>query len=261
MSREWGREAFTPQALAVEPAALGKHMAGMRGGFATREAVTWMKPEDFARGSAGFAPREADEMPGFTPRGVAGVPDPAPAAAPVFAEEEVADTIVEIEEEQPLTSAIDAAEAYAAGFAEGERMAQVAHAADREAMGKLMASLSEGVTHDRPRFARRLQQTVLHLVTQLIGEHGVSADKLAQRIDNAVGLLADVTEPARLHLHPEDLRLLDGNLPTNIAAIADKAIMRGGFRLETMSAAIEDSPAIWLEQLAEALNRTAIPDA
>jgi flagellar assembly protein FliH len=36
---------------------------------------------------------------------------------------------------------------------------------------------------------------------------------------------------------------------------------RGGFRIETRSTAIEDGPSAWLNQLAAALDRAALPDA
>ena len=64
-----------------------------------------------------------------------------------------------------------------------------------------------------------------------------------------------------LKLNPEDLPLVEGHVPPQVAPIADRGIERGGFRIETRATTIEDGPSAWLAQLAAALDRAALPDA
>jgi flagellar assembly protein FliH len=112
---------------------------------------------------------------------------------------------------------------------------------------------------DRDVLATRLRQTVLFLVTRLVGEVGVSGELLNSRIEAAVTLLADSSEMAQLRLNPADLTLVEGHAPAQVALIADETIGRGGFRIETRTTSIEDGPAAWLDQLAAALDRAALP--
>ena len=95
----------------------------------------------------------------------------------------------------------------------------------------------------------------------MVGEIGVAPDLLAKRIDAAVKLLADSSEPALMRLNPEDLALVEGRVPERVSAIGDKTVERGGLVIETRATAIEDGPTAWLAQLAAAIDRVALPDA
>jgi len=155
------------------------------------------------------------------------------------------------------------AAAHAAGVAEG-RSAAIVEAEDaraREAalLEQVSSALSAGAHFDRERMAGQLRQTVLHLVTKLVGEVGVAPDVLAGRITAAIDLLADSAESALLHLHPDDLPLLEGKLPATIFPIGDPHVARGGFVIESASTIVEDGPDLWLEQLAAAIDRVPIP--
>lgn len=150
-----------------------------------------------------------------------------------------------------------------AGYAEG-RAAGLAQAAadagrDRALIDALGAALGKGDRFDRERIARDLRQTVLLLVSRMVGEAGVSADLLAGRVEAAVELLADAAESTLLRLHPADVALVEGRLPKTLFPIADPAVARGGFVLESASTIVEDGPDQWLEQLTAAIDRAAIP--
>jgi flagellar assembly protein FliH len=107
--------------------------------------------------------------------------------------------------------------------------------------------------------AGQLRQTVLHLVSKLVGEVGIAPDVLAGRITAAVDLLADSAESALLRLHPDDLPLVEGKLPATIFPVGDPHVARGGFVIESASTIVEDGPDLWLEQLAQAIDRVPIP--
>ncbi|MFA5988106.1 MAG: FliH/SctL family protein [Sphingomonas sp.] len=153
--------------------------------------------------------------------------------------------------------------ARAAGFAEG--LAQARQLAgekgeqDRALLASLAAALDNAGRLDRDLIARKLRQTVLHLVNRLVGEVGISAELLAKRIVAAVDLLADSTEATVLRVNPDDIALLADKLPATLHPVADAMIDCGSFTLESASTIVEDGPEQWLEQLAQAIDRVAVP--
>lgn len=157
----------------------------------------------------------------------------------------------------PVSAAHEAgfAEGYAAARAEIEGMA-----ADQAALiGQIAAALSTGAHFDRDTMASRLRQTVLHLVTRLVGEVGIAPDVLVGRIDAAVDMLADSAESAMLRMHPDDVPLVEGKLPATVFPLADASIARGAFVIESASTVVEDGPDMWIEQLAQAIDRIPLP--
>ncbi|WP_109808063.1 FliH/SctL family protein [Sphingosinithalassobacter portus] len=155
------------------------------------------------------------------------------------------------------------ADAREKGFAEGRAAALAEAAATRSQelvlLEQVSQSLSAGTHFDRDRLAAQIRQTVLHLVRKLVGELGIAPDMLAARIEAAVDMLADNAESALLRVHPDDVALLSGRLPRNIFPVGDPHIGRGSFVIESASTIVEDGPDLWIEQLAEAIDRVPIP--
>ena len=225
-------------------AALGAAFA-LPAGFEARDPATRPKPRGFSpQGDGGprhFSPQDPDGNPteGWDPL------DPNSA-------HEGGDGFVD-----PVVAA--RAAGHAEGFAAGLAQAAADAGRDRALADALGTALSGGVAFDRDRFARQLRQTVLLLVTRLVGETGVSADLLAKRIEAATDALADSAESALLRLHPDDVALIEGRLPKTLFAVGDAALARGSFVLESASTIIEDGPDQWLEQLAQAIDKVAPP--
>ena len=155
--------------------------------------------------------------------------------------------------------------AHAAGYAEGLAAAATAACGDEARDHGLLAELAETLAGagriDRERIARQLRDTVLMLTGRLVGQVGIAADLLAERVEAATDMLADAAESALLRIHPDDIALLEGRLPKTIFAAGDPAIARGSFVLESASTIIEDGPALWLEELAGAIERVPLPGA
>ena len=166
--------------------------------------------------------------------------------------------------QQPSGFVDPIATAKAAGYDEGvaAALAQVAANADRDRalMDSVVAAINDDRRIDRDRLAGHLRQTVLQLVRQMVGEAGVDADLLDRRVKLAAGMLADDAESAVLRLNPEDMALVDGRLPENIFAAGDASVERGHFVLESSATIVEDGPGLWLEQLALAIDRAALPE-
>lgn len=229
------------EAQSVDFGALGAAMSGMRGGFA-------------AGGPVSFSP--APEPKHFRPAAPGGNPTAGWDPFDPMGENGKADS-------QAAHDAVEAAraEGFAEGMAAAERMAAERGEVDAQALARIAASLEQMSGFDRDALAGRLRQTVLFLVSRLIGETGVSVELLAKRIEAAVELLADSAEAAMLKLNPEDLPLVEAQVPAAVTPAADPEIERGGFRIETRTTSIEDGPGAWLDQLAAALDRAALPDA
>lgn len=234
------RFAGTAEAQPVDFGALGAAMSGMRGGFAAGGPVHFSpapQPQHFRPATPG-----ANPTAGWDPFDPMGEKERAP---------------------QATFDAVEAAraEGFAEGMAAAERMAAERGEADAQALARIAAGLEAMSGFDRDALASRLRQTVMFLVSRLTGEAGVSAELLTRRIEAAVALLADSAEIAVLKLNPEDLPLVDSQLPANVAAAEDAEIERGGFRIETRTTSIEDGPSAWLNQLAAALDGAAVSDA
>ncbi len=157
----------------------------------------------------------------------------------------------------PIAAARDAG--YADGIAAANAAITEAGQRDQALLTGLIDQLNAGDRIDRDRIAQQLRETVLLLVRRVVGEVGVSAELLAGRIEAAAELLADAAESAILRVHPEDVALLEGRLPKTIFPVGDIAIARGSFVLEAASTIVEDGPALWLEQLAQAIERAPVP--
>lgn len=147
------------------------------------------------------------------------------------------------------------AEGKAAGLAEAAANA----ARDRGMLEAIAAELRASGQLDRERMAAQLRQTVMLLVSRLIGEVGISGELLTKRIAAATEMIADGAESALLRVNPDDLVLLDGRLPKTVFAAGDATIQRGSFVLESASTIVEDGPDLWLEQLSQAIDRVALP--
>lgn len=169
-----------------------------------------------------------------------------------------------LDADQPIGEVLDTvAVAHAAGFAEGQAAASVAASAergrDRQLLADLATALAASGRIDRERVARHLRQTVMLLVAKLIGEAGISPELLAARVAAAAEMLADAAESALLRVNPADVALLEGRLPSSIFAAGDASVARGSFVLESASTVVEDGPELWLEQMAAAIDRVAMP--
>ncbi len=227
---------------------------------------------------AGFAPRQDDaavrlqrvfaERPsGFAPGDLiarieeafsAAPANPAPVAPEPPSLDPVAAAMAEAPPIDPLVEAHQAG--YDAGYAAARAEQDAQAARDLALLEAVAAALKSDERVDRERIARQLRQTVLHLVTRLVGETGISADLLAGRVEAASDLLADASESAILRVNPADVALLEGRLPETIFAVGDANLARGSFVLEAASTIVEDGPELWLEQLTRALDKVAVPN-
>lgn len=229
-------------------------LATRSGGIADALKRAFAPPDAFA--ARAIAPREATA----TPRHFA--PD-APGHKPTEGWDMFEAVSTTTEPAPGFVDPIAAARAagYAEGLAAGRAEADAATAAQTALLAQVSDALARGAHFDRTRMAGHLRQTVLHLVTRMIGEAGIAPDVLGQRIAAATDLLADSAESAMLRLHPDDVVLVQDHLPKNVFPVGDAQLARGAFVIESASTIVEDGPELWLEQLAQAIDRVPIPPA
>jgi flagellar assembly protein FliH len=150
-----------------------------------------------------------------------------------------------------------AAQAFAAGYAQGAADAEAAfsEAIAQQAAAHACIELAFGrIDADQLRdLEARLRETVLALCAPLLGEFAADQAALARRVEIAAGMLARAADERVIRLHPEDLALVGARLPEDWHFEPDPGLERGALRVEGAAGGVEDSPAIWLRALREAL--------
>lgn len=139
-------------------------------------------------------------------------------------------------------------EAFTMGFDEGCRVTQEAASADDAARAQLAEALTMLAPAPSGMLSTMLSATVVRLVEQIVGEVEIDIERLVQRCDTVSAFIEDSEGKGALHLHPDDISLLDGE---NIAVklVPDAAMRRGCVRLETSDGWVEDGPDVRLSRL------------
>ncbi|MEJ7933332.1 flagellar biosynthesis protein [Sphingobium sp. AN558] len=139
-------------------------------------------------------------------------------------------------------------EAFTMGFDEGSRVTQEAASADDAARIQLAEALTMLAPVPSGMLSTMLSATVIRLVEQIVGEVEIDIERLVQRCDIVSAFVEDSEGKGALHLHPDDITLLEGE---NIAVklVPDAAMRRGCVRLETADGWVEDGPDVRLSRL------------
>lgn len=149
-------------------------------------------------------------------------------------------------EEDPIEQARE--EGFALGFDQGRRATGDAMAADMQARQKLTESLEMLAPAPSGMLSTMLSATVVRLVEQIVGEVEIDIERLLQRCDTVAAFIEDNDDKSALHLHPQDIALLEGE-EVGVKLVADAAMQRGCVRLETADGWVEDGPDVRLARL------------
>jgi flagellar assembly protein FliH len=236
----------------MSDANLSSFVAGFAG---RRDAAGAALRQAYAAKGLAFAPRDMTPTPPGEPRHFSPADpdaDPTEGWDPLDAAQPASGFI------DPLTTARTQGyeEGLAAALANGGRLGE----RDQALLDGLLAAIADDCRVDRERLAAHLRSTVLLLVTRMVGEAGIDEDLLARRVANAAGMIGDDAESALLRMNPDDVPLIEGKLPDHIFAVADPHVARGHFVLESSATIVEDGPDLWLEQIAQAIDRAGVPD-
>jgi len=154
------------------------------------------------------------------------------------------------EDVEPDTDPVEDArmEAFTMGFDEGCRVTQEAMQAEGQAREQLAQALETLTPAPSGMLSTMLSATVVRLVEQIVGEVEIDMDRLLQRCDTVAAFIEDNDEKGALHLHPDDIAMLEGE-KIGVKLVADKAMHRGCVRLETVDGWVEDGPDVRLSRL------------
>jgi flagellar assembly protein FliH len=139
-------------------------------------------------------------------------------------------------------------EAFAQGFDEGCRVIGDGQAAEAEARNRLAEALEMLTPAPSGMLSTMLSATVVRLVEQIVGEVEIDIERLVQRCDSVAAFIQDNEDKSALHLHPEDIALLDAG-EVGVKLVSDDAMHRGCVRLETADGWVEDGPDVRLSRL------------
>ncbi len=154
-------------------------------------------------------------------------------------------------------------EAFAKGFAQGERAGEEAAAARADTMLRRLGQTIEELQALRSELVRRAERELVELslaIARKVVQREVSLDhELLQAMARvALERLAD-TNTASIRLHPEDYAATVGargalaNALHGVQLVADPAVRRGGCVVQSESGAIDVGVAAQLDELTAAL--------
>lgn len=155
-----------------------------------------------------------------------------------------------LHEAEPVQDPIEQAqvEAFTMGFDEGCRVTQEAATADDMARAQLADALAMLAPAPSGMLSTMLSATVVRLVEQIVGEVEIDIERLVQRCDTVSAFIEDSEGKGALHLHPDDIVLLEGE-DIAVKLVPDAAMRRGCVRLETGDGWVEDGPDVRLARL------------
>lgn len=141
-----------------------------------------------------------------------------------------------------------AQEAFLQGFQEGERLTRETMERDNEARIELTAAIALVAQAGEGTLATMLSQSVIRLVTQIIGEVPIDEDVLKARCEAVAACIEGDDARTVLEVNPQDMPLLEmEHMGVALAAGAD--LPRGSVRLATSDGWIEDGPDVRLARL------------
>lgn len=198
------------------------------------EAVpAWIKPQPKAGGFRTLEVRAA----GFSPWGDGEEDAASPAAA---------EPTLDLEQIR--------AQAFAEGFEQGRHTMEADVVAERQAVARLAESLQSLRPEPPQALALLLNETVMRLVTDIVGAVPIDTEALLARAEAAAAFVAEDCGLGRLRLHPDDAqRLAQAQLDVDI--VVDPAVAPGNIVMETAAGWIEDGPEVRLERLRQSLDR------
>lgn len=147
--------------------------------------------------------------------------------------------------------------AWKAGFEDGiateKRVALEMRGEDLDALNHMRDQVRQIGAAGMQMLESRIRETVISLCRQVIDECPISAEKLSERVQAAVRMLAGSHDEKTIEVSPQDQRLLAGMLPAEWIVTGNPALARGALRVVTPGGGVEDGPDHWKLALEEAI--------
>lgn len=145
------------------------------------------------------------------------------------------------------------AEAFEQGKVEGYAAAKAEHQEQDARQRALRVSFRDFDQAAMDSFAQELAETVIGLCSAAFAEYTPDPPELSARCAEAARRLGSAASECALHLHPEDIELLDPTSLEGWRVQADPAMERGGLRFEGPDGSVSDGPEDWRRAIAAAI--------
>ena len=129
-------------------------------------------------------------------------------------------------------------DSFAAGFAQGQQLAQELFAAERQQLLDLIRNAEALQAEPSEELAVLIANAVERLLTQLTGQSVPDHAWLKAEVARAVELIQEADTQRRLRLHPEDAALL-ADVQFGCAIVPDAKLVRGEIRVECSNGWVE----------------------
>lgn len=148
-------------------------------------------------------------------------------------------------------------DAWQTGYADGLAEARADVAAEGQASVAASQALDQALARvddeQATILAERLRETVLALCCSVIDRAAIDSSSLGARIEAAIAILRRTDEERLLRVHPDDLELIAGSLPQDLAIEPDPSLERGAIRIETATGGVESGPRQWRDAITAAV--------
>lgn len=156
---------------------------------------------------------------------------------------------------EPVEAEDNSEKAYRAGFEEGQLSARADFeaklAAERAGRAAIELAFARFDTESGRLLRDRMLATVHALCEEAVLPLAIDAEGLAQRVEAAAAMLQRQHDERIIHIHPDDLELVGGQVSADLKLVPDGSVERGGLRVETDDGGVEDGPQQWRRTLAE----------
>ncbi len=166
-----------------------------------------------------------------------------------YAKNSSAEPVADVE----LDLAAAIAEARLMGVEQGRAEMQAEQTAIDAQREQLTLAFSQIDTELQAELATKLTETVAALCEQTLQPLAIDRDALQSRCEVAAQMLGEATDGLKLHLHPEDVALLDKAFAKRWVICPDDEAERGSLRVEGRDGDTSDGPQNWRETIREAL--------
>ncbi len=146
---------------------------------------------------------------------------------------------------------------YDTGYEAGLHDGAASFAAERAALQRLITSAAALQSEPSDELAALIAETVIRLVSQIVGEAAIDPDWLADRARRAAAIVSECDDARAMSVHPADFALLESaNIPLSL--VADAELPRGSIRIGCSAGWIEAGTALYLDALRAELGQQVI---
>lgn len=156
-------------------------------------------------------------------------------------------------EPAPTPAPDPVAEAFSRGVTAGHAAAREEYEQQAERQRALRLSFRDFDQAAMDSLAGELAETVVALCSQAIEGFATDHEALLMRCSEAARRLGTASSECTLHLHPDDIALVDPAMLDAWNVMPDASVEQGGLRLEGADGSVSDGPHDWRRAIAAAI--------